>query len=237
MAGPFAVRAVGLAKRHGPVLALDRVSFSVPHGIIYGLLGSNGAGKTSTLDILCTLSEPSAGQALVNDHDVVQEAMEVRKYISVLPDSSLPVRPHWRVREYLEFFAALRGSDVDRSLVQTLGLEELQDRTMAELSAGQRRKVDLCRALGARAGLYLLDEPTKELDLRAKRIVWEVVRERVRRDGATMVMSSHDALEVKQLCRAVTVLAEGVVSLSLDQKKLEALTPEALERTLVAAMG
>lgn len=130
--------------------------------------------------------------------------------MGVVFESVVPPRPHWTVREYLQFFAQLQGLHTeDHESLETLGLRTLLARPTGELSGGQRRRVEIARALAGHPPLLVLDEPTKELDLRGKRDIWRVLRHEVERYGTSILLSSHDILEIRELCSEVAVMRGG----------------------------
>ena len=99
----------GLTRRFGPLVAVDRVSFRVPEGQLYGFLGLNGAGKTTTIRMLTTLLPPSAGTARLLGHDVVKEPLAVRRLVGLVSDETSESQSEWTAREYLAYFARIRG--------------------------------------------------------------------------------------------------------------------------------
>lgn len=225
----------GLSKRYGAKLALDALTLRVPRGSIVGLLGFNGAGKSTTMDILATLSQPTGGRALVAGHDVVEEPLAARRALAVVFESALAARPVWTVEEYLAFFQALRDEPPPPDeLYDLLDLTPLRGQTTGTLSAGQRKRVEIARAMAAKPSVLLLDEPTKEVDMKGKRVVWEAIR-RQARAGTSVLLCSHDVMEVRDLCERVFVLHEGRLTATIERDELEA-DPLALEATLVARM-
>lgn len=232
-----AIETVKLTKHYGAVPALKGLDLVVAPGEIHGLLGMNGAGKTTTMDILATLSRPTAGTARVAGYDVASQPDEVRRRIGVVFEGNQPGRPHWTGGEYLQFFADVCGKDgVPQDVLQELNLAELLPKEMGKMSGGQKKRIELARALIHDPPVLLLDEPTKELDLKTKRAVWEAFRSLAAKRGTTILLSSHDALEMSELCSRITVLARGEVTLSLSPAALRQMDAKALEATLVAKM-
>lgn len=226
----------GLTKRYGAKLALDALSLRVPRGAIVGLLGFNGAGKSTTMDILCGLSEPTAGRAEVAGHDVVRDGLAARGEVAVVFESALAPRPTWTVEEYLVFFQALRGEGPPPdALYDLLDLAPLRRQTTGTLSAGQRKRVEIARAMAAKPAVLLLDEPTKEVDMKGKRVVWEAIRAAAR-EGASVLLCSHDILEVRDLCDRVHVLHEGRLVATVERREIERADLHQLENLLVARM-
>lgn len=206
------------ARRSGPSrsrAALDRVSFRVYPGEIYGLLGANGSGKSTLVRILSTLLLPDAGTVKVFGHDVVKHPAEVRPLlnrVSVDPSFFKPMS----AMENLLFFGrvyGVSGPEVRRAsaeILLRLGLDSEHAREpMLHLSRGQQQKVAVARAFLSSPRLLLLDEPTTGLDPRSKREVQSFVAEARREQGVTILITTHDMAEAEQLCDRVGFLSGG----------------------------
>jgi ABC-2 type transport system ATP-binding protein len=203
-----------LCKKYGTHWAVDEVSFIVPKGWTVGLLGGNGAGKTTTIAMIMGLVVPTAGRAMVLGHDMATERHKVLKRMNFeSPYVALPAR--LTVRENLTVFGRLYGvPNVKRKieeLIEEFELGDIIDRYTGRLSAGQKTRVAVAKALINEPDVLVLDEPTASLD--PDRADW--VRGRLqayqRRKGATIVMSSHNMLEVEQLCDFVVIMSRGRV--------------------------
>lgn len=225
-----------ISKSYGKVRAVRDLSFQVLRGEVFGLLGANGAGKTTTIEILATLQRPDSGSASVMGFDVVQRPDDVRRQIGIVFESNAPPRPHWTVRDYLSFFAALKGGELDMELLGQLQIDAFFEARTGELSGGQKKRVELARALLGNPPLLILDEPSKELDLRAKRAVWETIKSLARR-RTTILMSSHDVLEIKELCSTVGIIRDGRLSRIIPPASLSRLDHESLEKLLVESIS
>lgn len=225
-----------LTKRYGARVAVDALKLEARPGEIVGLLGFNGAGKSTTMDMLATLTPPTSGRASVAGHDIAADPLGARAALAIVFESALAARPHWTVAEYLRFFQALRGLPMPpRDLLDRLELTPLLDQTTGTLSAGQRKRTEIARAMAARPDVLLLDEPTKEVDMRGKRVVWEAVRAEARR-GAAVMISTHDVLEVRELCDRVAIMHEGRLRATLEASAVRGADLAQLETTLVARM-
>jgi ABC-2 type transport system ATP-binding protein len=199
-------------KRHGEVLAVDAISFRVAAGRTVGLLGGNGAGKTTTIAMLLGLLIPTAGTIRILGHDMARDRFRALQRMNFSsPYVSLPGR--LRVVENLRVYGHLYG--VPRleariaELAAQLDLTGLLDRPAGELSAGQKTRVALAKALINRPDLLLLDEPTASLDPDTGDMVrgW---LQRYRADsGATILLASHNMAEVERLCDQVLMLKQG----------------------------
>ena len=211
-----AIEATGLAKTFGNIRALDGLSFRVAKGEIFGLIGPNGAGKTTTLRILATLIKPTSGSANVFDFNVEKDASEVRRIISYLPEEAGAYK-NLSGREYLEFMAnfySLNKQDgqaavEDAAEISGLGAR-LKDRVKT-YSKGMGRRLLLARALMMKPRLAILDEPTSGLDVVHAFHVRRIIQDYVKTYGVTVLLSSHNMLEVELLCSRVALINEGRV--------------------------
>jgi ABC-2 type transport system ATP-binding protein len=195
--------------------ALDSVTFKVPDGEIYGILGANGSGKSTLIRILCTLLLPDRGQVRVFGHDVVKEPGAVRPLlnrVSVDPSFFKPLS----ALENLLFFGRAYGIDgpevrrKSKEILQRLGLDEDHMREpMLHLSRGQQQKVAVARAFLSSPRLMLLDEPTTGLDPRSKREVQAFITEVRRESHTTILLTTHDMDEAEQLCDRMGFLSGG----------------------------
>jgi len=207
------VRARGLTKHYGTVIALDGLDLDVAAGTVLGLLGPNGAGKTTAVSILTTLVRPDAGTATVAGVDVVDDPRTVRSLIG-LSGQYAAVDEHLTAIENLEMIAGLYGmSRRDarvraRLLVERFRLDDAAHRPIKTFSGGMRRRVDLAGALIADPPVLFLDEPTTGLDPRSRGELWEVIRERVRQ-GTTVVLTTQYLEEADQLADEIVVIDHG----------------------------
>jgi ABC-2 type transport system ATP-binding protein len=201
--------------RKGPVRALAGVSFRVGEGEIVGLLGANGAGKTTAIKVLCGLLCPTSGQVEVCG--VPPSRPEVARYVAALLEGSRNV--YWRlsVEENLRFFAGLQGIPPREArrrtaeLVGRFGLTEKRRTTANLLSQGMKQKLALACALVKGTPVLLLDEPTLGLDVETSHELRVLIRELALAEGKTLVVSSHDMGVVEDTCRRVIILARGRV--------------------------
>ncbi|WP_193315231.1 ABC transporter ATP-binding protein [Nostocoides sp. F2B08] len=204
------VEVSGLRKQYGRTVAVADVSFEVEAGEIFGLLGPNGSGKTTTVECLQGLRRADAGRLRVLRLDPASEAMKLRRLVgSQLQDSALPDR--LRVGEALELFATISpGGPPWRQLLQEWGLADQRDTAFANLSGGQRQRLFVALALVSNPRLVVLDEMTTGLDPAARRVAWDLVSA-VRDRGATVVLVTHFMDEAQRLCDRLAVLSRGSV--------------------------
>jgi ABC-2 type transport system ATP-binding protein len=212
----LAVNAEALVKQFGNVRALDELSFYIRPGEIYGLIGPNGAGKTTTLRIISTLLIPTSGTTTIFDLNAVTQAAEVRKIISYLPEEAGAYR-NLSGYEYLEFMAKFNTEnnsqlkDMINEASQISGLgERLKDKAKT-YSKGMKRRLLVARALMTRPKLAVLDEPASGLDVLHAYHVREIIKQYVKEHGVTVLLSSHNMLEVEYLCDRVALINKGKI--------------------------
>ncbi len=210
------VEVIDVVKVFGDIHALDGLSFSVKPTEIFGLIGPNGAGKTTALRVVSTLLLPTSGTVKIFGLDVVQEAAKVRKIISYLPEEAGAYRnlSGW---EYLEFMARFNTKDKNetremaKEAAEITGLgERLKDKTKA-YSKGMKRRLLVARALMNKPKLAILDEPTSGLDVLHAYHVREIIKQYVKQQGVTVLLSSHNMLEVEHLCDRVALINTGKI--------------------------
>ncbi len=201
-----------LSKSFGAVNAVSDLSIALNQSSITAILGGNGAGKTTTLSMLLGLLLPTSGQIEIFGKDFISDrypALSRMNFSS--PYVDLPQR--LTVRENLLVYAKLYGLrqpgvSVDKML-QTFQLEEFSERRLRKLSAGQKTRVSLAKALINKPELLLLDEPTASLDPETAGWVRKLLQDYQEDEGATILLASHDMKEVEQLCQKVILLRKG----------------------------
>ena len=211
-AEPPAIVVAGLTKRYGAVLAVDGLSFVVPRGSTTALLGANGAGKTTTIAMLLGLLAPSAGRITVLGEDMLGHRYRVLGRINFSsPYVDLPLR--LTVRQNLRVYADLYGVAAPEArlgeLAADLDLLSFLDRATGKLSAGQKTRVMLAKALINKPELLLLDEPTASLDPDTADVMRSYLEDYQRRERATLLLASHNMAEVERLCSDVLMLKTG----------------------------
>jgi ABC-2 type transport system ATP-binding protein len=203
-----------LSRSFGPLHAVDGVTLRIPKGQLYGFLGLNGAGKTTTIRMLTTLLPPTRGTAWIWGHDVIKEPFAVRRLVGLVSDETSESQSDWTAREYLGYFARVRGIATVKNTIEacldSVGLDpSFRGKLIGTYSTGMKRRVEIARALMGGPKILFLDEPTRGLDLPAKRETWRLLRELAERENVTTFLSSHDAQEIRTLCAEVSVIAKG----------------------------
>ena len=210
-----AIEAVGLVKTFGVTRAVSGIDLRVSRGSIYGLLGPNGAGKTTMVRLLATLLRPDSGSARVLGHDVVREAVEVRRRIS-LTGQFASVDEDLTGGENLHILARLLGfsrSDATartRELLAAFDIEDAADREIKTYSGGMRRRIDIAASMLRTPDLLFLDEPTTGLDPRSRGQVWDIIRTLVA-GGTTVLLTTQYLEEADQLADRIAVIDHGRV--------------------------
>lgn len=201
-----------LVKVYKTVTAVDGISFALGRGTVTGLLGGNGAGKTTTIAMILGLVIPTSGSVRVLGVDMVRHRHQVLQRMNFeSPYFDMPMR--LTIRQNLKVFGMLYGvEDVDAriaELAEALDLKELLDRPVGRLSAGQKTRVSLAKALVNRPEVLLLDEPTASLDPDTADWVRGRIQDYQRERGATILLASHNMSEVERLCERVIIMKRG----------------------------
>ncbi|MFB3888050.1 MAG: ABC transporter ATP-binding protein [Candidatus Bathyarchaeia archaeon] len=219
----IAVEARELTKTFGSIRALDGVTFNIRPGEVYGLIGPNGAGKTTTLRIVSTLIVPTSGTVSVFGLDVVKQPDQVRRILSYLPEEAGVYR-NLSGMEYLRFMANFQANtdEAVREAAEISGLgERLKDRAKT-YSKGMKRRLLLARALMAKPKLAILDEPASGLDVLHAYHVRQIIKTYVKERGVTVLLSSHNMLEVEFLCDRVALVNKGRIVVEGKPEDLKA---------------
>jgi sodium transport system ATP-binding protein len=200
-------------KKRGEIRAVDDVSFRCRPGQIYGLLGVNGAGKTTCLRLLATLLQPTSGTAQVSGFDVVAQPEKVRANIGFL-STATALYGRLTAREMVEYFGRLHGLSRDAlrgridTLFATLDMNEFRDGRCDKLSTGMKQKVSIARTLVHDPPVMIFDEPTHGLDVLTARTVIQFIRD-CRARGKTVIFSTHVMSEVEKLCDTIAIIHNG----------------------------
>jgi sodium transport system ATP-binding protein len=200
-------------KKRGEIRAVDNVSLRCQPGRIFGLLGGNGAGKTTCLRLLATLLQPTSGAATVAGYEVLTQPEKVRANIGFL-SAGTALYGRLTARELVEYFGRLHGlpDGVLRprleSLFAALDMNEFRDGRCDKLSTGMKQKVSIARTIIHDPAVMIFDEPTRGLDVLAARAVLAFIRE-CRERGKTVIFSTHVMSEMEKLCDTIAILHRG----------------------------
>lgn len=205
------IKVNNLTKKYNDIKVLDNISFNVKKGEILGFLGPNGAGKTTTMKILTGFIGSSQGTVLIDNINVQEDSLSVRKKIGYLPENN-PLYDDMTVREYLFFVAGMREIKDQakiEAMAKTCGLSSVYDKNISELSKGYRQRVGLASALMHDPEILILDEPTSGLD--PNQIV--EIRKLIKKIGEkkTVILSTHILPEVQATCDRVIIVNEGKI--------------------------
>src|SRR5215813_9836102 len=208
-----AIRAEGLTKRYGEVLAVDSLTLEIPTGQFFGLLGPNGSGKTTTIHMLATLIQPNAGSAQVAGFDVARNAVKAREAIGIVfqesaLDRTLTVGENLRFAGLLQNLQPRTISERSRELLDLFGLNEYRATPVAALSGGMRRALDIVRGVLHQPKVLFLDEPTIGLDIPNRRRIWRFI-ERLRAHTSMTVLLTTHYLEEADSCDRVSFIRKG----------------------------
>ncbi|WP_406214782.1 ATP-binding cassette domain-containing protein [Streptomyces canus] len=225
MTSTYAVLSEGLEKRFGEVHALRGLDLAVAPGTVCGILGSNGAGKTTAVRLLTTLLRPDAGSARVAGRDLVREPEAVRRAIAVTGQYA-SVDGDLTGRQNLRLFARLhrvRGpAERAAELLDRFGLTESADRAASTYSGGMRRRLDLAASLIRRPEILFLDEPTTGLDPASRNFIRDAVRD-LTADGTTVLLTTQYLEEADQLAHDIALVDKGRVAHTGSPSQLKAL--------------
>ncbi|NLP52683.1 ABC transporter ATP-binding protein [Bacillus sp. RO1] len=207
------IETINLTKKYGKFTALDSLNLKVEKGTVFGFVGHNGAGKSTTFSILSTLLAPTSGTAFVNGYDVTKNPKMVRKYIGYMPDF-FGVYDQFKTDEYLDFYGASYGIPLEErqklipQLLELVNLTDKKDAYVDVLSRGMKQRLCLARALIHDPEVLILDEPASGLDPRARIEMREILRE-LKSMGKTIMISSHILPELAEMCDEIGVINGG----------------------------
>ncbi len=217
------IKAESLTRRYGDVVAVDDVSFQIEHGEIVGLLGHNGAGKTTIMKMLTGFLEPSSGSATINGQEIMSNRIAVQGSIGYLPENC-PVYPDMIVVDYLDYASTLRGVESSkktsriRYAIEKTRLKEVALKRVNTLSRGYRQRLGVAQAILNSPEILILDEPTNGLDpsqIQEMRLLIKELAEK-----ATVVISTHILQEVQAVCGRVIMINSGKLALDAPMKEL-----------------
>ncbi|OFT58857.1 multidrug ABC transporter ATP-binding protein [Corynebacterium sp. HMSC05H05] len=213
-----------LKRRYGDFTAVNEISLHVAPGEVYGLLGTNGAGKTSTLEVVEGLARPSDGEVRVLGHDPAADRAQVRPHTGImLQHGGLPQA--LTVAETMAMWAGTCSAPLPiDEVLRRVQLDHRRDVKVGSLSGGEQRRLDLACALAGNPSLLFLDEPTTGLDPESRRHVWELLRE-LNSAGVTMVLTTHYLEEAEYLCDRIAIMHRGRIDIEGTPAQLTDTVP------------
>ena len=208
----YSIETSQLTKRYKDVTAVDGLDMKVLDGEIFSLLGVNGAGKTTAIRMLSSLTQPTSGTARVGGHDLINDSEKIKKIIAISPQETA-VAPGLSVKENLELIAGLFGftreqrDEKIRELSETFGLASVLGKRAVKLSGGWQRRLSIAMALISEPKILFLDEPTLGLDVIARSELWEVIRSL--KGKATVILTTHYMEEAEALSDRIGIMKDG----------------------------
>jgi len=231
-----------LTKKYGDVTAVNGLSLEVNDGELFGLLGPNGSGKTTTIKVLCGLLKPTAGQVYVGSYEVGKNLGKVKELIGVCPQEPA-VYPTLTGRENVELFGSLHcmpKEELRKStdfLLERLGLQGDAKRQVGKYSEGMKRRVSLTMAVVHDPEIAFLDEPTVGMDPQTRRAVWSFIRG-LKERGKTVILTTHYMEEAEELCDRVGIIDHGkLIALGPPEQLKQKFTARNLEEVFIQLTG
>lgn len=234
-----AVKIVDFTKKFGDFVAVERLNLEIYEGEVFGLLGPNGSGKTTTLLTIATIYKPSSGDILVHGYSVVREDYEVRKLVGIAfqdPKAMWIDKPYdlllWHAK-----VVGYRGDEakkIVRDVMEILGLWEHRNKYFYQLSGGTRKKVELAKVLIQKPKVAILDEPTAQVDVISKHALWDIIRE-LKKAGTTVIIATNDMFEAERVCERIGIIYKGKLRALGTVEELKDLVPKGDVIELVVA--
>ncbi len=219
-----------LVKNYGNFEAIKGISFEVYEGEIFGLLGQNGAGKSTTLEIIETLRKKTSGEVIVRGFDVDTHPNKIKSIIGVQLQTS-GFYPNLKLIELIDLFSGLYNRKVDpMHFLKLVNLEDKYKSKFKELSGGQKQRFSIATTLINEPTIIFLDEPTTGLDPQARRNLWQLVKD-IRDKGTTVILTTHYMDEAEVLCDRVAIMDAGkIISMDAPDKLIDKLVETGFER-------
>lgn len=232
-----------LTKKFKDFTAVNDISFHVNEGEILGLLGENGAGKTTALRMIATMLKPTAGEAIVNGYNINKSPEEVRRNIGILFGGEVGIYDRLTARENIMYFAQLGGLskseakvNIDK-LIKDFSMEEYIDKPAGKFSRGMKQKVSIARSIVHDPKVMLFDEPSTGLDVSATRSVQKFILN-CKAQNKAVILSSHSMYEVEKLCDRVAIIHKGnIVEVGTIAELKEKYNNNDLEEIFVQLIG
>ncbi len=212
--GPVAIRINKLIKRFGNFTAIDNLSLIVKYGEIFGLLGPNGSGKTTTINIISGLSKPTSGQVIVLGNDITKDLHTVHASLGAVPQETALYEElsAWTNMSFHADLYGVVGSDRGKRITEMLNLVQLyerKDNPVSTFSGGMKRRLALARALLHDPQLLYLDEPTLGVDVQSRRAIWDYIINLKEKKGKTVLLTTNYLEEANALCDRIAIIDHG----------------------------
>lgn len=232
-----------LTKKFKKITAVDNISFEVNSGEIVGLLGENGAGKTTTLRMLATMLKPTAGNAAIDDYNIIDNPGKIREKIGILFGGDVALYDRLTGRENMIYFAKLNGlNDLEANqavnkIANELEMNEYIDYPVGKYSRGMKQKVSLARSIIHQPDVMLFDEPSTGLDVLSSKLIHDFIL-KCKKDNKAIVFSSHNMYETEKLCDRIIIIHKGkvVASGTIEQLKKD-YQKDNLEELFIECIG
>lgn len=232
-----------LTKKFKKITAVDNISFEVNSGEIVGLLGENGAGKTTTLRMLATMLKPTAGNAAIDDYNIIDNPDKIREKIGILFGGDVALYDRLTGRENMIYFAKLNGlNDLEANqavnkIANELEMNEYIDYPVGKYSRGMKQKVSLARSIIHQPDVMLFDEPSTGLDVLSSKLIHDFIL-KCKKDNKAIVFSSHNMCETEKLCDRIIIIHKGkvVASGTIEQLKKD-YQKDNLEELFIECIG
>ena len=225
------ITANSITKKYGDFSALKNLSFNVNEGEILCLLGANGAGKSTTINILLNFLQPTSGTAMINNLDVTKNPIKTKKFLTYIPEN-LMLYPTFTAVENLDYFTKLSGEKFKTKELELIlsqaGLEEAaHHNNIKSFSKGMRQKVGIALAIAKESNVLLLDEPTSGLDPKSSNDFIKLLT-KMKNSGVAVLMATHDLFRAKQVSTHIGIMRSGVLenhskSSNFSLKELESI--------------
>ena len=207
-----AIKIKSLSKSFGPINAVRNISFNVGYGEVLGFLGPNGAGKSTTMKMITGFLAPTSGTVEVNNHDVLEDPLSVKRSIGYLPEGA-PAYGEMTVRSFLNFIADIRelSSSIRKErldeVIETINIKTVIDQSIETLSKGYKRRVGLAQAILHDPNILIMDEPTDGLDPNQKHEVRNLIKKMAKKKA--IIISTHILEEVDAVCSRAIIISSG----------------------------
>ncbi|USB33454.1 ABC transporter ATP-binding protein [Paenibacillus sp. YPG26] len=216
----------GLTKKFGNFIAVDNISLSIREGEIFGFLGANGAGKSTTINMIASLLRPSSGEILILDRDIAKQSRFAKMNLGIVPQD-LAIYEDMTSYENVSFFAGLyglRGTELKDRTEEALHFVGLADKARnypKDFSGGMKRRLNIACALAHKPKLIIMDEPTVGIDPQSRNYILNSVR-KLNEDGCTIIYTSHYMEEVEEICSRIAIVDHGKIIAEGTKEQLTA---------------